>query len=182
MRINKIETKHLIIRDFIESDAQDLYDIKNDVMIQKNSPDFLAYLPTYEDIKQDLHLRENYVSILGGLDEKYAICLKETDELIGAIEIYETNDFDDVQISWHFSCKFTGNGYASEASIAIVDVLFAKQNLDCICATMDTDNIASYKTAEKSGFKFVGKLEYWRGKNGEVYYYKKENNNVSKEL
>ena len=178
MRINRIETERLILRDLRESDAQDLFDVKNDELIQKYSSDFLAYLPTLDDIRNELSCAENGVFIFGGLNERYAVCLKETGELIGAIEVYETYDFDEVQMSWHLSSKHTRKGYASEASAAIADFMFAKLQLNCICATMDVDNIASCKAAEKSGFDLVGKFEYWRAKNGEVYYYKKQNKNA----
>ena len=176
MRINTIETEYLFIRDVKESDAQDVYEIKNDELVQRYSPDFLLYLPTYEDIKEEFHFMENFKNIFGGLNEKYAVCLKESGELIGVIEIYDCSDFEETQISWHFSSKHTGKGYASEASIAITEYLFNKLDIDCICATMDINNIASYRTAEKSGFKRVGKFEYWRAQSGEVYYYKRQNN------
>jgi ribosomal-protein-alanine N-acetyltransferase len=175
MRINLLETERLIIRDIRESDAHDAFRIKNDELVQKYSPDFLLYLPTYEHIREDFHIRENYVSIFAGFNEKYAICLKETGELIGIIEIYDTSKFKETQISWHFCSNHTNKGYASEASRAIVDYLFTELDVDCICATMDTNNTASYKTAEKAGFKRVDRFEWWRVQGGEVYYYMKQN-------
>ena len=179
MRIRMIETERLILRDIKEADAKDAYEIKNDKVVQEYSPDFLIFLPTYEDIKEYFYEKENYISIGGGFNDIYAVCLKESGELIGFIEIYDSPDFDETQISWHFSSKHAGKGFASEASAAIAEYLFNRLNLDCICATMDINNVASYKTAEKSGFKLARKFEYWRAQSGEVYYYMKQNTNAA---
>ena len=173
-----IETERLFLREFEKSDCNELYEIKNDKIVQEYSPVFLSWLHSPEKLADYLEEKRNSISLPSRLDCIYAICLKESGKIIGAIELYYYCRGN--HISWHMNSEYACLGYASEASSAITDYVITVLEIDCICATMDIDNIASFRTAEKSGFEFVGKKDDYRGKNGELFYFLKHKENIGK--
>lgn len=53
--------------------------------------------------------------------------------------------------------QYTGKGYASEAGAAASDYFLEALSLDYISAGVRVDNPASFRTAQKSGFKLIEK-------------------------
>jgi len=153
-----IETERLIIRCFIEFDAEALLAIKYDSQVLEYSPTFIKRDATIEDTKEAIILWKS----IGGNDifEKgvnYAICLKQSGDVIGAITVGGLEYLYELQIGWMLRSEFTGKGYASEAGAAASDYLLEFFSLDYISVVMDVDNPASFRTAQKSGFKLFEK-------------------------
>ena len=104
------------------------------------------------------------------------ICLKENDELIGLAFL---NDIDMHNRTGRSSSligekKYRGQGLATEARVLILHHAFFDRGLNRIWARILTDNIASIKMCEKTGYKKEGVLRQSRFKNGkfvDVYYY-----------
>ena len=82
----------------------------------------------------------------------YDICLKDVGTVIGAITVNSLDYLYELQMGWMMNGKYTGQGYASEAGAAASDYLLEILSLDYISVVMDTDNPASFRTAQKSGF------------------------------
>lgn len=87
----------------------------------------------------------------------YAICLKNSGIVIGAITVNSLEYLYELQIGWMLNSKYTGKGYASEAGAAASDYLLEILSLDYISVVMDVDNPASFRTAQKSGFRLFEK-------------------------
>ena len=162
------ETERLIIRKFTDQDAQSLLELKYDEQVLKYNPTFIKRDATIEDVRKAI---ESWQSV--GLDEiytkgiSYAICLKDSGIVIGAITVGSLDYLYEPEMGWMLNSKYTGKGYASEAGAAVSDHLLEALSLDYICAVMDVDNPASFRTAQKSGFKlFEKRIPY-------DYYYSK---------
>jgi len=104
-----------------------------------------------------------------------AICLKETNEFIGAIFL---NDIDLQNRTGHVPIfmgekKFWGKGYATEARVLMLYYAFFKRGLNRVWARVLEDNIAALKMLEKTGYKKEGLLRNSSFKEGkyvnEVY-------------
>ncbi len=98
-----------------------------------------------------------------------AICLKETDEFIGAIFL---NEIDYHNRSGHIPVfigekGYWGKGYATDARILMLHYAFFERGLERIWARVLEDNIPALKMLEKSGFKREGVLRKSKFKNGE---------------
>lgn len=68
----------------------------------------------------------------------------------------------------------TRRGYASEAAQAFAERFCRENGADYLIAIMDTDNPASFRTAEKSGFRLFEKRTVYDGHYGRYfddYYY-----------
>jgi len=153
-----IETERLTVRDFTEQDAEAIYEIKYDEQVLIYDPTFIKRDATMDDIKEAILLWQSVNN--EDIYEKsihYAICLKENDTVIGAITVNACEYIYELQMGWMMNGKYAGKGYASEAGAAVSDYLLEVLSLDYICVVMDTDNPASFRTAQKSGFKLFEK-------------------------
>jgi len=153
-----IMTERLIIRNFTEQDAAPLLQLKYDEQVLKHNPTFIKRDVTIHDVKK-------VIAVWKDIEEKdifekgikYAICLKDSGDVIGAITVNPLNYLYELQIGWMMNSKYTGYGYASEAGAAASDYLLEALSLDYISVVMDVDNPASFRTAQKSGFQLFEK-------------------------
>jgi RimJ/RimL family protein N-acetyltransferase len=56
-----------------------------------------------------------------------------------------------VEIGWSLAREVWGNGYATEAARAWLQVAFAQLGLDRVIATVLPDNVASHSVAQRLG-------------------------------
>ena len=165
-----VETKRLIIRDFTEQDVEALYEIKYDEQVLKYDPTFIKCDATMDDIRETIAFWQNVKQ--NEIYEKgihYAICMKDCGAVVGAVTVNSLDYLYELQMGWMMNGKYTGKGYASEAGAAASDYLLDTLSLDYISVVMDTDNPASFRTAQKSGFKLFEKRVVYD------YYYSKVN-------
>ena len=153
-----IETERLIVRTFRESDCAALYDIKISPQVKEFIPDFLSTEAGADDmipyIREFIELEER-----GELDtwRCYAIELKKSGDVVGCISFGKNEMLHEYELGWMMIDRFTKKGYASEAAGAFSDHFCLTCGIDYLIVVMDTDNPASYRTAEKSGFKLFEK-------------------------
>ena len=57
------------------------------------------------------------------------------------------------EIGWVFAPEYQGQGYATEAARAVLDLAFGKLGLHRMVATCDPRNAASYRVMEKLGMR-----------------------------
>jgi RimJ/RimL family protein N-acetyltransferase len=62
----------------------------------------------------------------------------------------------EIEIGWRLRRSAWGNGFASEASLAVLQHGFDTVGLDRVVADIHPDNAASIRVAEKIGMRFVG--------------------------
>lgn len=170
-----IETKRLIIRDFNENDVNALYRIKTDDQVLKFAPDFL-------EVEPDLSNTINHINYFKQLENDadidtwrcYAIEHKQTHEVMGCLCFCKEDMLFEYELGWMMIGEFTKNGYASEAAEAFAEWFCEKYGVDYLIAVMDVDNPASFRSAEKAGFKLFEKrtvYDYSYNRYGDDYYY-----------
>lgn len=170
-----IETKRLIIRDFNENDVNALYRIKTDEQVLKFAPDFLQVdLDPADTINHINHF--NQLENDGNIDawRCYAIENKQTREVMGCLCFCKEDMLFEYELGWMMIGEYTKNGYASEAAEAFAEWFCEKYGVDYLIAVMDVDNPASFRSAEKAGFKLFEKrtvYDYSYNRYGDDYYY-----------
>tara|TARA_B110000467_G_C18225885_1_gene425795 strand:+ start:491 stop:994 length:504 start_codon:yes stop_codon:yes gene_type:complete len=88
---------------------------------------------------------------------------KETKEYLGWVLarpmqfFTDTPIFDDIELGWRFFKKTWGNGYATEAAIAIKDALIDQGGVSYISALAVEDNLASTQVMKKIGMSLLKK-------------------------
>lgn len=145
-----LETERLILREFVESDADALTIILGDPEIMKFSSSgaldssgiksFLA--KTQNRYKQD------------GVGH-WAVVLKESNELIGAIglivHLIEGQKY--LEVGYRLARKNWHQGLASEAASACRDYAFIQLKKDYVVSIIQAENIPSIAVAERMGMK-----------------------------
>ena len=170
-----IETKRLIIRDFNENDVNALYRIKTDDQVLKFAPDFL-------EVELDAADTINHINHFNQLENDedidtwrcYAIEHKQTREVMGCLCFCKEDMLFEYELGWMMIGEYTKNGYASEAAEAFAEWFCKKHGVDYLIAVMDVDNPASFRSAEKAGFKLFEKrtvYDYSYNRYGDDYYY-----------
>lgn len=154
-----IETNRLIIRELMEKDANALIAIKNDKEVMKYHPTFFENA-TIDFIRNAiLYFQQNAEKGIKDPEHGYlpAVCLKASGEVIGVITLNQKQVSKEWHIGWYFMSRYTGKGYASEAGAAASNYFLEALSLDYISAGVRVDNPASFRTAQKSGFKLIEK-------------------------
>ena len=136
-----IETKRLILRQFQESDYDDLYEY----LSQLENDEFEGYPGiTYENGREHLAYRINS-------DEFYAIELKASGKVIGNIYC-GSREYKAREIGYIINKKYQREGYASEALSVVLQEAF-RTGVHRIFAECDPRNECSWKLLEKVGMK-----------------------------
>lgn len=147
--INKIETDRLILRKAKLSDLDNIY---NNVWSDSSIADNMLWEVTENKEKAEDRLNK---TIKYQKDHyAYFICLKDTDEVIGFVGIFEKekNIYEDTGLC--ISKRYQNSGYGKEALKVIIDLIFNELNGNCILYSCFRENIKSKKICTSLGFKY----------------------------
>jgi len=166
-----LETQRLILRQYKDEDITPLHHIFSDPETMKFYPAPFSIQQTQDWIKrnQDRYRNDGY-----GL---WAVCLKETNELIGDCGLVKQkiNDNIEVEIGYHINKQYWSKGFATEAAKACKEYAFDKLGLNKLISIIDPKNVPSIRVAEKIGFT-KEKEVFIFGKNHYIYSGVKESN------
>lgn len=152
-----IETERLRLRNFREHDAEALFAyLKSPV-----ATCFLSLaLSDMEAARADATKRSKD-------DEQIAVCLKDSDLMIG--DLFAHREEDTVSVGWNFNPAYFGMGYALEAARALFSDLFDAAQVRRIYAYAEDHNLPSQRLCERLGMRQEGLfLEYVSFKNDEA--------------
>jgi ribosomal-protein-alanine N-acetyltransferase len=147
--MERIETERLIIRRFLETDWQDLYEYLSDEEVVKYEP--------YDVFTKEGCMAE---SAMRARDPAFwAVCLAEGGKLIGNVWLHEDQpEFSTWELGYVFSAHYQGKGYASESCRAMVGYAFDNLRARRIVALCDPLNTASWRLLERLGFRREGHM------------------------
>ena len=158
---NTIETKRLILRRMEATDALMIYNNwASDTLVTRyltwNTHQSLDVTKEYVDYKVNRYPGHEYCF-------DWVVALKDTNELIGEIEAIEVSRAHKlVEMGYCFGSKYWNQGYATEALIAFLHEIMPEKNVDKVYGICVSENFASKKVLEKSGFikEYEGVGEY----------------------
>ncbi len=143
----RIETERIIITEFDLSMAESVHRNSLDEDNRRFVPD--EVFETVEDAKETIEfLMSVYESEEGPL--VYPVLLKNGIN-IGYVQLVPIEE--GFEVGYHIGKEYTNNGYATEALIEFLREIMLKMNLDYVYGICVSENIASKKVLEKSGFK-----------------------------
>jgi [ribosomal protein S5]-alanine N-acetyltransferase len=142
-----IETERLIIRNFIESDWQDVF-------AYTSRPDVMAYIPEGVFSEEDA---KKFVQDHAGEKAKYfPVRIRGEEAVIGHITFFKYFGDHTYEIGWVFNPGYFNKGYATEAARAVLHYGFTKMKLHRIIATCQPENIPSWRVMEKISMRREG--------------------------
>lgn len=167
-----IETARLLLRPFTYTDGESM--LKNWVADERVQ--FMYAEPVYITEEAVKGLLDKYIGAYEKEDTyRWAIIEKESGECIGQIAYFlvdSKNHFAEIEycIGVSFQCK----GYATEATMAIIDYGFEQIHLHKVQICVRPSNTPSKQVIEKCGFTYEGTLrDYFYmndGYEGRMYY------------
>ena len=142
-----IETERLFLRELTENDFEALYEVLADLDIMQHYP----YTFDESRVRNWINKSIERYEIFGfGL---WAVCLKETDEMIGdcGITMQNINGMIKPEIGYHINKRFQRKGYAKEAARACREWAFENTPFNILYSYMKKTNVASIATAMANG-------------------------------
>ena len=153
-----LTTPRLLLRRFTPDDAPAMWELLRDEEVNT----FLPWFPvkTLEEARQ--HLQERYLSQYSRAQSyHYAVCLRETGQLIGYANVSDTEARD---LGYGFRKEFWHQGFATEAARAILEQL-RRDGVLYITATHDVNNPHSGGVMRKLGMQYQYSYEeQWQPK------------------
>ena len=152
-----IETDRLILRPWLDSDAEALFRYASD-------PDvgLRAGWPPHKDIEESRRvIRDIFTN-----DRTWAVTLRETGEAIGCMGYFihgESNipiGEEDAEIGYWIAKPYWNRGIATEALRAMIDYCFNVKGFLSLWSDFFIDNPASGRVMEKCGFKDTGEINW----------------------
>ncbi len=159
-----LQTERLILRQITESveDGRDSLEFINDYSVyrfwglydEKNDQNG-RHRPK-KKIKTDYHYKATMKEYKVGRELTWLMELKESGRVIGEIVLYDFKLKKQADIGYRISKRYWGQGFATEAGEAVVDLAFSDLELDRLQIRCFADNPGSVRIAEKLGFQQEG--------------------------
>lgn len=143
-----LETERLILRNYKETDIQDIFEYFSNEEVAKYE-DFFPM--TREEVKE---LIEDWKD----KDYRMVVEKKDTGKVIGSIG-YLRNEKGEFSIDYDFNPLFAKCGYATEAGKVLIQHIFQVEKIDELYAECDVLNDNSWKLLERLGFVRIGEKE-----------------------
>lgn len=150
------ETERLILRPWILTDADALYEICRDASVMRH----IGTRRPYENVDEAVKFLEwaiPYQNENGFC--RWAVVEKQSGKIIGSCG-FARRKRDDVELGYLFARDFWGRGLATEAAAACLEYGFETLKFTRIIALTDVDHPASQRVLEKIGFRRRGVEKY----------------------
>lgn len=163
-----LETERLLLRESVEDDAQDFFDLTNDPEVMKYTGDVV-----FKSVEETRNLIRNYEDYQKNSYGRWTTILKATNEIIGWCGLKYIKEIDETDLGFRFKKKYWNKGYATEASRACLELGFNIHKLSQIVGQVYKDHAASQRVLTKVGMTFWKEL-YDDDESWLVYGIKKE--------
>ena len=146
-----LKTERLVLRPWAETDAESLYEYAKDPAIGP-----IAGWPPHKNVAESLDVIKN---VFNG-SECYAICEKNSNIAIGAIELKlnghtdMTTKDDECELGYWLGKPFWGQGYMPEAGKELLRHGFETLGMSIIWCGYYEGNVKSKRVQEKLGFTY----------------------------
>lgn len=144
--MKELVTERLLIRDFRETDGEDLYEYLSDEEVVRYEPHkVFSREEAYKEAKRRAE-DENFL----------AVCL-ESGKVIGNL-YFAKGGFETFEVGYVFNKSYWKNGYATESLNALLKYAFEELEVRRIIAMCDPKNLNSWNLLERVGMRREGTL------------------------
>lgn len=157
------ETDRLLLIEITPNEAEFAYRLNLDPEVIKYTGD--EAFDSIEEARAFLEKYDHYEKYGFG---RWGVVLKETNKLIGWCGLKYTKELKEHDIGFRFFKNHWNKGYATEATIASLQIGFEKFNMTEIVGRAHGKNIGSIRVLEKSGLKFEKKIDF-EGEDGVLF-------------
>ncbi|NMH72147.1 GNAT family N-acetyltransferase [Bacillus sp. RO2] len=163
----RIDCGDIYLQEFSVENADEIYKISNQPEISNFLPDWKStrdqrvdWITYYEIPANKAFLEAAKANDIDNQFLKLGVFISATVEFIGwcCTGIKEELPAPNREIMYAISSDHQGNGYATKASLGLINYLFSNTNLEILNAVALMNNVSSNKVIEKCGFSLQGKL------------------------
>lgn len=155
-KIPNLETARLRLRPFFSGDAPNVQLLAGEMDIARNT---LAMPFPYSDGMAEAWIGNHSNDFDEGKSSIWAITLKESDQLIGAIGLSLQLQFSNAEIGYWIGKEYWNNGYCTEALKEVINFGFDYFKLHKMYASYFGNNPASGQVMRKAGMIYEGTLK-----------------------
>lgn len=155
-----IETDRLILRAFLETDVDDLYEYASVDGVGE-----MAGWARHESLDDSKAVLQSFIEA----KKDFAVVYKENNKVIGSLGLHRSWASDEsefaylesIEIGYALSKAFWGRGFMPEAVKAVIKYCFTECAIEVITCGHFVTNDQSRRVIEKCGFLFVKQSEYY---------------------
>lgn len=148
-----LETERLILRQFNLTDCPQVQRLASASEVASTT---LNIPHPYPEGAAEVYISEHAARIAEGTQYNFAITLRTTGELIGAMGLRRKAEHNRAELGYWIGVPYWGKGYATEAGKAVLQFGFDTLRLNRIFASYFTRNPASARVMQKIGLQFEG--------------------------
>ncbi|MDY0101778.1 MAG: GNAT family N-acetyltransferase [Lentimicrobium sp.] len=152
----QLETNRLLLREFALSDAADVQLLAGHYEVAINT---LAMPHPYLDGMAEAWINSHEVEYLAGTSVIWAICLRSSGQLIGAIGLTIQRKYRLAELGYWIGRPFWGKGFCTEAVEVVLNYALHSAGLHKVTANHFADNPASGRVMQKAGMKYEATLK-----------------------
>lgn len=146
-----IETERLYLRPWLDSDAEELYELAKDPEVGP-----AAGWPAHKNVEESRQI----IRTVFTAPETYAVIRKKDEKLIGSAGLRFGEDStseleDEPELGYWIGKEFWGRGYATEAAKAMIARAFRECGARAVWCCHYEGNERSRRVIEKCGFHYV---------------------------
>ena len=147
-----LQTPRLILRNLKECDLDSFVAYRNEPEVAKYQGWRIPY--PREKGEKFISSMKDKIGLKQGDWIQYAVALKDTDELIGDLDCYiKKEEVRQAVIGYTIASRYWRKGYAFEGIPFLLKYLFEDMDIHRVAADCDVENVASFRTLEKLGFR-----------------------------
>jgi len=148
-----LHSERLILRPFRLEDAGIVQKLAGERDIAATT---LAIPHPYEDGVAERWIDAQREAFIKDESVTYAVTLRETGELVGAIGLAIAREYDRAEMGYWIGKPYWGRGYCTEAARALLGYAFGALGLNRVHACHFTRNPASGRVMQKAGMAYEG--------------------------
>lgn len=149
-----LDTTRLRLRKLAMDDAPDIFEYASDPRVTR----YLRFSEHKSLADSRAFLMRTLQSYQSGADLLWGIELKSAGRIIGGCRLNCNFSHYGAEVGYVLSRQHWGQGFASEAVLAIASFAFTRTELHRMEARCMTEHLASARVLEKCGFRFEGIL------------------------
>jgi RimJ/RimL family protein N-acetyltransferase len=164
------ESERLEIREWTEADAGDALAIFGSIEVARWLAPAIGQIPNKATMRLVLRAWIEAGKSLVPPAGRWAVVSKADGEVVGGLVLSLLPPYEeDFEIGWQLKPSAWGQGFATEASHALMRWAFATDTIDEIYAVARPQNLRACATARRLGMEWVGETEKYYGLAMQVY-------------
>ncbi|RAJ36870.1 RimJ/RimL family protein N-acetyltransferase [Kitasatospora sp. SolWspMP-SS2h] len=164
-----LTTDRLLVREWTPDDAEDALAVYGSTDVARWLTPVMDQVVDAEAMRSVLRGWEREQAGLLSPRGRWAVERREDGKVVGGLGIRPLPPYDeDLEITWQLSPQDWGQGYATEAGLALLRWVFT-QDIEEVFAVARPKNDRAHAVAKRLGMRWVGETTKYYGLNLQVY-------------